>query len=305
MKGMLRETVTSPGAWIAGAAGFLARGGVLILALPILSLPTPVGVTLLIPPVSVTTSGISSSLVPELVAVAAVALLAVVAALVLGAVADALAYERTIGRASPPEGDSSALTGGRASLAHTGIAGLVGRLVGVEIVALVPTLAAAIVAADRLIAVGRQEYLLPSSTAIPYVVRVVQGAWPEVVALGICLVVTDLLNALLSRVVLWRAVPRTTGIGRRRLPVPLRIAATWAAAWLVTGASLLPGLALIGITWPWARDAYTATMSQVPPAPVALLSATVVLVAAWLAAAFLTGLGSAIRTFLWTFCTMP
>ncbi len=331
----VRAMLSSPSAWTVGAAGFLARGGLLVLALPILSLPTPVGVTLLVPPLGVTTSGLSPAFASELLAAGGAIVVYLLVALLVAALGEDASYRRVVDGAA------------RRSTAVT-----VARLVGVEVLALLPAIVAAVVATARLVAVGEREYLLPSSTSVPFVVRVVQEAAASVIAVGLALVLADLLNALGSRAVLRRAYPSngsasadpgadgpattiadpgadgsaTTGpdamdpgatgrgtaitgapavdgrrTGATRWPVAVaRIVATWLATWLVTLASLAPGLLAVVLAWPFARDAYTATMSRTPPGWPQLAGATVTLVAAWLAAILLAGAGSSIRALLWT-----
>ncbi len=306
MMSAIRGVLASPSTWAVGAAGFLARGGVLVFALPILSLPTPVGVTLLVPPLSVTTSGISSGFVPELLAVGAAVTVLVAVGLLLGALSDTVEYERLVGLAAP-----------RPAAPHPrgGTPRLVGRLVGVEILALLPAIAMSIVAASRLIAVGEQEYLLPSSTSVPYVARVLQGAWTAVIALGACLLLADVVNALLSRRLLRDAycpdtapaagLPGSAARAAHALPRLAWIAATWLAAWIVTFASLAPGLLAIALAWPAVRDTYVATLSSTPPAPVDLIVTTVAFVAAWIAALLVAGVGSALRAALWSIGALP
>jgi len=303
VRAAVRDVAASPSTWLVAAAGFLARGGILVLAVPVLSLPTPVGVTLLVPPLSVTTSGVAAAFVPQLVVAGAALVVAAAAALVLGALADAVCWQRIgplAGSAADPATDESpaAVT-----------APLVGKLVAVELLALLPAAIAAALAASRLIAVGEQEYLLPSSLDVPYVVRVLGGASQSVIALAACLLLADVVNALVSRRVLRRAfrVGRSPAIlrPRRGLRRVVRIAATWISAWVVTLVSLLPGLAAIELAWPGARDAYTATIARDQPGPAVLFAVTVIFVAAWAAAVLVAGLGSSIRTVLWSFATVP
>ncbi len=322
----VRGVLSSPLTWVVAAAGFLARGGILVLALPILSLPTPVGVTLLVPPLSVTTSGISSVFLPELFAAGAAATVLVVVGLLLGALADAVVYQRLVDLTASRAADGRAAALGAAASGppalsppvprpRGGMPRLVGRLVGAEILALLPAIAMSIVAASRLIAVGEQEYLLPSSTSVPYVARVLQGASTAVIALGACLLLADVVNALLSRRLLRGAYrpdtaatagqPRGEAPAAQGLPGVLRIPATWLAAWLVTFASLAPGLLVIALAWPAVRDTYAATLSSAPPAPVELLATTVVFVAAWIAALLVAGIGSALRSAIWSIGRLP
>ena len=301
--GAVRATLSSPSAWIVGTAGFLARGGLLVLALPILSLPTPVGVTLLVPPLGVTTSGVSPAFASELLAAGGVVVVLVLVALLVAALGEDAGYRQVAGG---PVCRSTVAT--------------VGRLIAVEVLSLLPAIVAAVVAATQLVAVGEREYLLPSSTSVPYVVRVVQGAGAAVVAVGVALLLADLLNALGSRAVLRRAYPWTDrgaadhgtaghgtpppdGRGRSIPRWPVAVAAlvvTWLATWLVTLASLAPGMLAVVLAWAPARDAYTATMSSAPPGWPQLAGTTVVLVAAWMGAILLAGAGSSIRALLWT-----
>ena len=288
MTSALRAIVISPSAWVLGAAGFLARGGILLFVLPIWSIPTPVGVTLLVPPLAVDTTGVSPDFLRQLVALGALLVVLAAVALVTGALADALAYARTCG------------------LVPDGIAGVAGMLILVELAVLLPAIAASIVAAGRLIDVGEAEYLLPSSTAVPYVVRVVNGAWPQLLAVGGCLVVADVANALLSRVVLRRALappvvpsPRAS-IGRR----VARAAAAWLGGWAATLLFVLPGLAAIELVWPVVRDQYAATLRSSPPSAAALVAVTALFIATWIGGVLVAGLGSAIRTAGWTFATL-
>ena len=310
MIGALRAVIASPSAWALGAAGFLARGGIIVFALPIWSLPTPVGVTLLIPPVAVDTTGVSPEFLRELLALGALLAVLAAVALVTGALADVVAFGR-LARVSRPAAP------GR-------IGSATARLVLVEVLSLLPAIAAAVVAAGRLVDVGETEYLLPSSTAVPYLVRVVNGAWPQLAAVGACLVFADIANAVLSRLVLrrvWGAVglpsdarsltdPLTGGSG----PSPsagraargiARAVAAWLGGWTATAVFVLPGLAAIQLCWPLLRDAYAATLRPSPPPVPELVAVTVLVVAAWVGGVFVAGLGSAIRTAGWTLATVP
>ena len=348
MRSAIRDALGSPSVWVVAAAGFLARGGILIFALPVLSLPTPVGVTLLVPPLSVTTSGISSVFVPQLIAAGAAVLVVVAIALLLGALSDAVSFQLMADRSAAARdrsgmsgyqamGADGARRGGNPVIGRGGVhPGLLARLVATELFALLPAIAAGLVTVSRLISVGEQEFLLPTSVDVPYPVRVVQGAAEPVVALAACLLLADVANALISRRVLRRderrrgpdaaisaasdasAAPdaslpmprKDTGPAplrrvRRDLLALMRIGATWAGAWIVTLASIVPGVIAIELAWPALRDTYTATMSRTPPSAEALVVATVVFVVAWVAALLIAGLGSAIRTILWSFATAP
>jgi hypothetical protein len=297
---LARGLLGSPTAWLAGSAGFLARGGVLVLALPVLTLPTPVGVSLLVPPLAVTTSGVSSVLAPELIAAGLVLVVFIGLMLVLAALAEAIQFEQAL-KLLPSTGFPGP---------HPPMAGTMGRLIGVEVAALLPAVLVAVLALQQLAAVGEQEYLLPSSTGVPYVERVLQGTAVPLAGVGLCLLLADLLNAAASRWVLRRAyvrglppsdaAARPVAHGARGLG---RVAGTWALTWLVTQVTLAPSIAAIEVAWSVARDTYTATTRSTPPPLASLLAAAVALGAAFAAAVLLAGLGSAVRSMLWTAAT--
>jgi hypothetical protein len=294
---LARGLLGSPTAWLAGSAGFLARGGVLVLALPALTLPTPVGVSLLVPPLAVTTSGISSVLAPELIAAGLGLVVFIGLMLVLAALAEAIQFEQAL-KLLPSTGPLGP---------HPPMAGTIGRLIGVEVAALLPAALVAALALQQLAAVGEEEYLLPSATGVPYVERVLQGTAVPLAGVGLCLLLADLLNAAASRWVLRRAYVRSpspseaaaghVAQGARRLR---RVAGIWALTWLVTLVTLAPSLAAIEVAWSVARDTYTATMRSTPPPLAPLLAAAVALGTAFTAAVLLAGLGSAVRSMLWT-----
>src|SRR3989304_449023 len=69
----LSVVVAEPSLWLLGSAGFLVRGGLVLLALPIVTLPSPGGITTLLGPAVVNTGRLEG---PLLAAVAAGLLLA-------------------------------------------------------------------------------------------------------------------------------------------------------------------------------------------------------------------------------------
>lgn len=301
------EVIASPWSWVVGVAGFLARGGALVFLLPIAPLPTPVGVTLLLPPVSIDTSGASPALVRELLVVGAVLAVVAVASLVLAALADIAAFLWIAARLPRADGDvalAGVASGPAVAIAtDTGTRGLLAPLVVARTLALVPAILASLVAARALVDVGEREYILPSSLAVPYVVRVVQGAWVELVAVAACLVVADAADALSSRRLLRRALrlpPPADAHGARFVT---RALGAWVAGWLATAVTVAPGLVLVGAAWPMVRDGYAATLSPTPPPPVALFAMTAVFVASWLAALAIAGIGSAVRAATWSAAT--
>ena len=73
LRGAFLATIAEPATWALALAGFLVRGGVILVALPVLVLPTPVGIGNVLAPslMSVAFGQISFGLVAGAVAIAA------------------------------------------------------------------------------------------------------------------------------------------------------------------------------------------------------------------------------------------
>jgi hypothetical protein len=113
----LEAAVSDPGAWPIGILGFLVRGGVVVLALPILTLPSPVGVGTILGPAVISTGRIEGPL-RDLLIVATTAFAVIVAMAVL--------LGPPISRCFTSAGDPAGCGPGRAA---------VGRLAAGEILA--------------------------------------------------------------------------------------------------------------------------------------------------------------------------
>src|SRR5436189_4396958 len=97
------RTFAVPLAWIVALAGFLARGGIVVLLAPILPLPSPVGIANIVGPAVVTPAGPSSQGIAILVTAAIVVVAWVVLGVVIGAATDLY-----FARAVPPWAGASA-----------------------------------------------------------------------------------------------------------------------------------------------------------------------------------------------------
>jgi hypothetical protein len=306
----LQRAFAPPSGWGNGVAGFLARGGILLFALPISILPTPVGVSLLLGPVDVTgpPRGASAA-IWALVGVAGALLLFMAA---VAAVSDLAAYRRLLHRGEGPQGAGGEPAGAGPPLAGSafgpvarpgwGDARLIAGLVVLEAIAVLPAAAVSVAAAGRLVAVGREEYFLPSSLTVPFTLRVVAGARNEVVALTVCLVLADLFYAVMSR---WLFHRRGPHLYRPAPPGPATRAArgvgVWLGSWLVTAAFVLPGLALVVGAWTIVREVVAG--GGLPGSPVELagsLAAVALFVACWGIAVVAAGASSVIRSVMWS-----
>ena len=154
--------------------------------MPILTLPSPVGVGTILGPAVVSSGRIEGPL-RSLLIVATTAFAVIVAmAVLLAAVAQSLLHERW---------GIPGATAGRA---------VVGRLAAGEILALGPLAAAIALTSARIVDDVRSELLLPGDLTVSFAARVVaRSALPLGVLVG-ALLVTEALDGLLSRRVLVR-----------------------------------------------------------------------------------------------------
>ena len=275
----LRMAVSDPGAWPAGMLGFLVRGGLVVLALPILTLPTPVGVATLLGPAVISTGRLDGPLRSLLVGAGVVLAALLAGALLLAALAQHLVHTRWRLPGARPAGVT------------------VRGLVGVELVAITPIVLVVVATMATIVDEVRGELLLPGDLAVPFAARVVVRMVIPLGALAAAIVVAEAIDGSLARRIL---------LPRRRDPSVWRalmgVVATAVLAWLATLVVLVPGVAVIGATWEAVRVAW----SRLPPAeatsPDVILAvvAVVAMIAVWLGVLLLCGIASIVRAHLWT-----
>lgn len=286
-------TFTRPVSWAVGLAGFLARGGIVALALPILVLPTPSGLQNVLggPVSSILFGAPSQALLALLVAV----IVGVATLLVLGTAAGAWA-ERTGIRIALEAAADEGLEVRSVDLA--GAPGP-GRIAVVRLLGLVPLAVALLLAAPVVYAAVYQELILPAELRTPLVIRVVAAA--PVTFLGIFaawLVGDAAASAGVRRLVLDRtATPVAWLLGWwdlvRRFPRVMGTALVTVAALVLCVA---PGLFAASVGWTRVREAFLGGGD-----PVGMTVAVIVWVAAWLGTLVLAGAGAAFRNAAWTF----
>ncbi|MDQ3871467.1 MAG: hypothetical protein M3301_07630, partial [Chloroflexota bacterium] len=307
----LALVLSDRGLWLLGAAGFLARGGWLVLVVPILSLPSPVAITTLLGADVVGTGRLS----PQLVALLLTALAAIVAALVASAVVaaavDVAAFERFVRHPETLE-----LRGGREprELSSGERAALIVRLVALYGVLLLPAGGALVATALRLIAAAYQEYFLPGSLQVPLALRVAAEARFHLLVLALCLVAAEVLGSFASRQLIAVRLGLRAGRPRKRwlaragrddvarlLRRSGEIVVTTILGWIATLVLLVLGVLAIVVGWTAVRSVFLASTALEDAAGAAEAGlVTVLFVALWCAALVLVGLASAVRAALWS-----
>jgi len=296
-----------PAWWVLALAGFLARGGIVLAILPIVSLPSPLGLSDIFAPaiMQLRLGSPDVALVVSIVGVVAGIVACVVIGGLIGAATD-LALIRDGALAAAEEGVTDVGPRGRPSAdvetrpARRGGFRIVVRILIVRLVAHLPLAVAVAIGSVAVVNVTYAELTRPDDVVTPLVVRVVIGAaWPMV---GI--------------VVAWLLGELAGGTAARRIALDgegVRDALGSAVAALVIRprSTLVPGIAMTialvvilaatlgGSRIAWLRADGALTDATVDPGTLVLTLMT--FVAIWLAALTLIGLVAAARSAALTF----
>ncbi len=284
MVAALAATLARPGWWSMALAAFLVRGGILLLLLPILSLPTPAEIaTALSPTISALAfGGLTGGLAVAIVVIVLVALA------VLGAVGIAGAW---LDRGQLLD----ATTDEDLDLAWLPVHASLRDALALRLAAHLPTLAALTYATFRLISAAYDELLSPGDVAVPLLLRIVERAPDGVVVLAATWLAGEAIGSLAARRAaagasfgdaLWRSSRQV--FGKRGL-------ATLAVTTLAVAAVVAPFLLVAAPAWQHLRE---LILEQAHPVLVG--AALLVLVATWILGLATTGAALAWRTAAWT-----
>lgn len=289
---MLAATVTvrRPALWPFALVAFLARGGLLVLAFPIVVLPTLIGISNLVGPASVTAGGPAPRLVALVAAGVAAGALAVIAGTAVAAAAETAFLRATVDqvRAGRPQ---PILFGAQLAPAGQGRGAV--RVFGIRLILLVPVAASIAVALPSWVEVAYRELTLPTDLATPIALRVLAGAPAATGLLALAWLVAEVVGGFAARraVLLGTTVPRALGRGLVDLfRAPLGTLLTTAAGLVVGIATLIP--ATWALSWAWELARAPLVDEGLSPAAA---GGTFVLAAAWIAALVLAAIGSAWR----------
>ncbi len=294
--GAVVVTLVRPLTWLVGLTGFLAGGGLLVLTVPVVVLPTPTGIqNALGAPISTLVVGTPS---PAMVLVIGGSLLAGLGLLVGGLVVGAWAERHLIALQLEAAGDEGLLI-------PPDIAGAPGalRVAVVRAFALLPVVAVFIVAWQPLYDAAYHELVLPDELAtplglrvlgdVPWVVAAVLVAWAlgdAAAALGVRRLVVGRRPILVAWLLGWIDIVRR----------PVRVIATAAFGIVVLTLLTVPSMAAAAAGWARVRDVMTH-----PDDAVGVLTTVAIWVAVWLGGLVLAGVGAAIRAGAWTLESTP
>ncbi len=305
----LAVVVGQPYLWLIGALAFALRGGIVLLTLPIIVLPTQVEVRQVLG-ANLGSTGLTPGFWALVVAGSVVA--GVVALAILFALTrlELAAFTRLV--ADPETAEQRDWR--EASFASSRSGGLLSRLFLVQALTLLVLAMCSVPLATAIGQATLDEILRPSSSASIYL-RVIGHVGQPLLLFLAALVVLEMLSARATRQALVRAagleadggVRRRSSFAaslpaaRRLLGAALRALRTAALGWLVSIVILIPTLWATSVAWQAARASFLSTTSLVD----LLHDPGLVVVAVLLAAVFSTGLllagfASALRAGLWS-----
>jgi hypothetical protein len=288
-----RIVLGAPRLWGLALAGFLARGGIVLFVLPILVVPSVVGIVTFIGPDAVTAAGLSWRFLALVAWTSALLSGWLLLGLVVGVLVELALIEAVVPGPNRAGGLADDQPGGPASRRR-----VVVRLLVVRSVSLVPFGLAVAVASARLIDAGYQEMILPSDTSAPLVGRILLAAPDAIVLVAVGWLVSELEGAVAARLVAieGRSAPASL-VGAVGWVVRRPVRTAWIGGATAAASIVVLGLALAATSAAWAlvRDALLGS-----PEPLAALVATLGFVAIWVAGLVLAGLVSAWRSVSWS-----
>lgn len=298
LSGALLVTLATPATWLLGLGAFLARGGIVLVALPVVVLPTPVSLGNLLGP---TLTSLALGSVPiEFVVVLVGASLAAVVWLLLGGWLAAVMEAESI-RIVARDEDVAALRGAAPTTVAPGRAHearIAGRILAARLVADLPLGIALIWGSVRLVLVAFRELASPLDVAMPIVLRVVRASPEVVLVVGLAWMAGEIVGAIAAR----RIVLGGEGIVRAlrgaivaSLRHPL---SSLVRFWLPTLA-LLAVLAPSALAAAFAWGAVRAVLGERAD-PIGVLLVVVLFVVLWVVGLLLTAVVCAWRTAVWT-----
>ena len=285
-----------PQSWLLGALGFSLRGGIVLLTLPIVALPTSVEVRLLIGDYLGST-GFTPSFFGLIAGFAAGAALLTVAILLGLARLELRSFERLIVNPEVQVDTELATTHIQGDSQRRGIFARLFIVQVLTFVALISCLAPVVWLAVQS---AYDEVTHPTSTA-PIYERVLGTIAEPLFFLLVAVVIVEMLSALGTREVLARAYGGRRVRRSRSWHAPLRVIGTSLLSWTATLVAVLPALWAMGMAWSATRSAFLSSVSFSDFGDdIAMAAAALALSAAFVLALFLGGFASAFRSALWS-----
>ena len=305
MAAATRLAAGRPRMWAFALLAFLARGGLVALVIPMLVLPSFIGIANTVGPTSVTAAGPTPRLVALIAAWCGIALVAIV-----GGTLVAAAAEVALHRAALAPGTGGAAGWGVAFPSRWVAAvvpdavetpparGVVRRVAVARLVLLAPVALALVAAVPGWVEVAYQELLLPTNLAVPLPLRVIAGSPIAALVVVVAWLLAEVVGGLAARRIALDGSSVAGALGAAAGQVARDPGSTLLALGLSIGgtlAVLVPAVVVVGAAWDHARVALVDATDGAT-----VLLSTLVLVVAWAACLGVAGIAAAWRSALWT-----
>jgi len=270
---------------VTGIVGFALRGGIVLLLVPILVLPTSVEVRLLLGN-GLGTSGLTPLFFAVVATLSVLSVLVAVAVLYVLARCELSGFSQFVGERLPQ---------GRRRVLTT-------KLFVVEGLALLAVLVAAVPLAAAIGQSTYSEITLPSSTNSMYS-RIFDDVTAPIIGFVAALVLIEAVSAVMAR----RTMAGAFGLGRqeRMIHHPFRMLLVGATGWALLIGALVISLPALALAWDAVRSVFLATGLSGDVADIGgSLLVALLFGAVFAAALFVCGLVSAIRSGLWTLASL-
>jgi hypothetical protein len=297
----LLVTLATPSTWPLALAAFLIRGGIILLVIPIVVVPTPVGLGNVFGP---TLTALALGQVPlEAVVGAGLAGLTVVAWLFGGGwLAAALEAEgaRIVAADAGAAGGRPLAADGRPAVDRPGRAGgtVASRILAARLAAAVPLVLVLAWASFRLVLTTYNELTAPRDVTTPIVLRVLAATPEVVVAIVLAWMAGEIVGAIAAR----RIALHGDGVGRALLAAvgeclrhPLSVLVRFWIPTVVLGLVVVASAAASAAAWSATGDALADGGD-----PVRILVSVMALVAVFAVGLILLGVTCAWRAAIWT-----
>jgi len=283
-----------PSWWLLGLAGFLARGGILLFLLAIVTLPSPLALSNLLSPllVPIVFGGVTPALIVVLVAGAG----SLIAWILLGAWIGAATEVVLIGdarRAAPDEGVpvGAGREPGRWLITRVAVAHLVAQL---------PLAVAVLLGSLRIVDVTYRELITPVDISTPLPLRVVTGAIGPIVAIVVAWLIGEIAGGWAARRIVLGGGSVVGSVSGGYSDLLSRPRSSLLPSLLTTGVLILDlaaMLAAVDLAWTAARE----QLVELPASPIGIGLALAAFAAIWTLALLVAGLIDAWRSVAMTF----
>jgi len=284
MQSAIAATLTTPEWWAMALAAFLVRGGILLVLLPIVALPTPARlISDVSPAVQALVLGTPSP----------AATLLVVAVLTM--VVTALGWAGLAGSWFDVALVKEAATSDELDVSWQPLPVSSGRALGLRLIAHVPTLLALAYAIVRVVLVSYEQFTAPADPGVPIVDRVI-GRTPDAIAVvALAWLVGEVVGGLAVRRVAAGMGTRAAIVGSYRQLLRPRGLATFAATTTVVVVVAVPFALAVSRAWDHLRS-YLLLGAETTH----LTAALVVLVSTWILGLLVLSAALALRATAWT-----